>query len=177
VTRLLALPGSLRKGSFNAALARAAAGLVPADVEIEVGSIVGIPLYDADLEAEQGIPEPVRALKERIVAADGLIFATPEYNNGIPGVAKNAIDWLSRPPADIPRVFGGLPVTLIGATPGAGGTMLAQAAWLPVLRTLGAAPWFGPKLYVSGAGRAFAVDGFAAFARAMTPSRQGREAP
>jgi chromate reductase, NAD(P)H dehydrogenase (quinone) len=80
---------------------------------------------------------------------------TPEYNNGIPGVFKNAIDWMSRPPRDIGRVFGGRPVGLIGASPGGFGTILAQNAWLPVLRTLGTDPWFGMKLMVSRAGSAF----------------------
>jgi len=70
-------------------------------------------------------------------------------------VLKNAIDWLSRPPADIPRVFGNRPVAVMGATPGRGGTVLAQTAWLPVLRTLGTRPWFGPRLQVGGANRVF----------------------
>jgi NAD(P)H-dependent FMN reductase len=76
---------------------------------------------------------------------------TPEYNNSIPGVFKNAIDWLSRPGADIPRVFGNRPVAVMGATPGRGGTILAQTAWLPILRTLGTRPWFGPRLAISSA--------------------------
>jgi NAD(P)H-dependent FMN reductase len=80
---------------------------------------------------------------------------TPEYNNGIPGVFKNAIDWLSRPPADIPRVFGSRPVAVTGASPGGLGTVLAQNAWLPVLRTLGTQPWFGGRLLVSRAGSVF----------------------
>jgi NAD(P)H-dependent FMN reductase len=87
------------------------------------------------------------------------LLVTPEYNNSIPGVFKNAIDWLSRPPADIPRVFGGKPVAVIGATPGRGGTLMAQSAWLPVLRTLGTAPWFGSRLLVSGASKVFGDDG------------------
>jgi chromate reductase, NAD(P)H dehydrogenase (quinone) len=66
-----------------------------------------------------------------------LLLATPEYNNSMPGVFKNAIDWLSRPPSDIPRIFGSRPVTVIGGSPGGFGTVLAQNAWLPVLRTLG----------------------------------------
>jgi NAD(P)H-dependent FMN reductase len=70
-------------------------------------------------------------------------------------VLKNTIDWLSRPPADIERVFGNRPVGLIGATPGMGGTRLAQSAWLPVLRTLGTRPWFGRQLYVTGAHKLF----------------------
>lgn len=155
MTTLLALPGSLRQASFNAALARAAARLAPDGVTVEVASIRGIPLYDGDLEAGEGIPPPVQALKDRIAAADGLLLFTPEYNNSIPGVFKNAIDWLSRPPADIPRVFGGKPVAVLGATPGGFGTILAQNAWLPVLRTLGTRPWFGQKLYVAGANKAF----------------------
>lgn len=93
---------------------------------------------DEIAEALEWQPEPVKALKEAIVAADGLLLATPEYNNSIPGVFKNAIDWLSRPPADIKRVFGGMPVALTGASPGGFGTILSQNAWLPVFRTLGA---------------------------------------
>jgi chromate reductase, NAD(P)H dehydrogenase (quinone) len=77
------------------------------------------------VEAAEGIPEPVTALKDVIAAADGLLLVTPEYNNSIPGVFKNAIDWLSRPPADIQRVFGGKPVALTGASPGGFGTILS----------------------------------------------------
>jgi chromate reductase len=156
---VIGLSGSLRRGSFNASLLHSAAGLAPAGLSIEIGSIRDIPLYDGDLEAAHGLPEPVRALKERIVAADGLLLVTPEYNNSIPGVFKNAIDWLSRPPADIPRVFGGKPVALMGATPGRGGTTLAHAAWLPVLRNLGTEAWFGPRVYVSNAATMFDAEG------------------
>ncbi len=152
---ILGLAGSLRAGSYNLALLHAAAALAPEGVTLEVATLHGIPLYDGDAEAASGIPPAVDALKARIVAADGLLLATPEYNSGIPGVFKNAIDWLSRPPKDMGRVFGERPVGLIGATPGRGGTRLAQAAWLPVLRTLGCRPWFGGALYVGGAGQAF----------------------
>jgi NAD(P)H-dependent FMN reductase len=72
---------------------------------------------------------------------------------------KNAIDWFSRPAKDIPRVFGGKPVALMGATPGHGGTILSQAAWLPVLRALGTLVWSGPRVYVSGAAKVFDADG------------------
>jgi NAD(P)H-dependent FMN reductase len=156
---IIGLSGSVRRGSFNAALLRASVDLAPATVTIETASIAGIPLYDGDAEAQSGVPEPVRALKERIAAADALLLVTPEYNNSIPGVFKNAIDWLSRPAADIPRVFGGRPVALMGATPGRGGTTLSQAAWLPVLRVLGMRPWFGRTLYVANAGSVFDKDG------------------
>jgi chromate reductase, NAD(P)H dehydrogenase (quinone) len=103
------------------------------------------------VEAAEGIPAPVAALKDQIAAADGLLLATPEYNNSLPGVLKNAVDWLSRPTADIGRVFVGRPVAVIGASPGGFGTILSQNAWLPVLRTLGTAPWFGGRLLVSRA--------------------------
>ncbi len=156
---IIGLSGSLRRGSFNTLLLRAAIEVQPAGTTIEIGSIRGIPLYDADVEAAEGIPAVVQELKARITAADGLLISTPEYNNSIPGVLKNAVDWLSRPDADIPRVFGGLPVAIIGATPGAGGTILSQAAWLPVLRRLGTAPWFGGRLIVSTAGKVFDEEG------------------
>lgn len=159
MTTLLGISGSLRRGSFNSSLLRAAADLVPQGASIEVASIRDIPLYDGDLEAESGIPEAVRALKERIAATDGLLLVTPEYNNSIPGVFKNAIDWLSRPPADIPRIFKDRPVALMGATLGQGGTGMAQAAWLPVLRMLGTRAWFGPRLMVSGASKVFDAEG------------------
>jgi chromate reductase len=162
-------------------LLRAAAALAPVGTTIEIASIAGIPLYDGDVEAEQGVPPAAQDLKNRIADAAGLLIVTPEYNNSIPGVMKNAIDWLTRPPADIPRVFRGRAVAIIGATPGPGGTNLAQAAWLPVLRTLGTMPWFGGRLMVSNAAKVFDdqgrlvdeaikgrlqtfVNGFAAFA-------------
>lgn len=78
-----------------------------------VETLHGIPLYDADLEASEGLPPRVTELKEAVASADGLLLATPEYNNSIPGVFKNGIDWLSRPANDIARVFGGKPVALL----------------------------------------------------------------
>jgi len=152
---VLGLSGSLRAASYNTALLRVAAGLMPDDSTLEIATLHGIPLYDGDVEVRDGIPPAVQALKDRIVAADALLLATPEYNNGVPGVLKNGIDWLSRPPSDIARIFGGRPVAVLGASSGGFGTILAQAAWLPVLRTLGTRPWFGGRLMVTRAGQVF----------------------
>jgi len=151
----LGISGSLREKSLNTALLRAAATLMPGNAVLDIATIRGIPLYDGDLEAGEGIPPIVQRLKEKIAAADGLLLVTPEYNNAMPGVFKNAIDWLSRPAADIPKVFGNRPVAVIGASPGGFGTILAQNDWLPVLRTLGTRPWFGGRLMVSRAPKAF----------------------
>ena len=155
MTRLLGISGSLRKGSFNTALLRAATEMLPAETTLDVRTLHGVPLYDGDLELSGGIPPAVSVLKEAFAAADGVVLATPEYNNSIPGVFKNGIDWLSRPPADAARLFAGKPVALIGASPGGFGTILAQNAWLGVLRTLGTRPWFGGRLMASRAGSLF----------------------
>jgi chromate reductase, NAD(P)H dehydrogenase (quinone) len=154
MVNLLGISGSLRRASYNSALLRAATRLMPADAQLAVASIRDIPLYDGDLEA-QGVPPAVVQLKDAVVAAAGVLLVTPEYNNSIPGVFKNAIDWLSRPNADIRRVFTGRPFAVIGASPGGFGTTLSQAAWLPVLRTLGAQLWAGGRLQISRAGSVF----------------------
>jgi chromate reductase, NAD(P)H dehydrogenase (quinone) len=158
MTTIIGISGSLRAGSYNAALLRAAARMTEG-ATFEIGSIRGIPLYDGDVEAAAGIPSAVAELKARISAADGVLLATPEYNNGIPGVFKNAIDWLSRPASDIKDVFGDRPVAVVGASPGGFGTILSQNAWLPVLRTLGMRPWFGGRLMVSRAHTLFDAAG------------------
>ena len=153
--RIVGISGSLRKASYNTALLRAATEECPPGATIEIESIRGIPLYDGDVEASNGIPARAAEIKERIATADGLLLVTPEYNNSIPGVFKNAIDWMTRPSADIPRVFGGRPVALMGASPGRFGTVVSQTAWQPVFRTIGMRPWYGELLYVGGAGKVF----------------------
>lgn len=155
MTRIIGISGSLRAGSYNTALLRTAAGLMPPGATLEIASIHGIPLYDGDVELNEGIPAAVELLKSQIAASDGLLIVTPEYNNSMPGVLKNAIDWLTRPATDIKKVFGDRPIAVIGASPGGFGTILAQEAWLPVLRTLGTRPWFGGRLMVSRAGAVF----------------------
>jgi len=156
---ILGIAGSVRARSYNASLLRAIVELAPDDCRVEIASIAGIPLYDGDLEESEGVPPVAAALKDRIAAADGLLLVTPEYNNSIPGTFKNAIDWLTRPSSDIPRVFGGRAIALAGATPGPGGTRLSQTAWLTVLRVLGTRPFFGRGLFVSDAAKVFDAEG------------------
>ena len=153
MTLILGLSGSLRSASFNTALLRAAVDLVPEGVTIEAETLAGVPLYDGDLEAREGLPARVRHLQARLAAADGLLLVTPEYNNGIPGVFKNAIDWMSR--GEGLALFAGKPVAVIGASPGPFGTILSQNHWLPVLRTLRTRPWLEGRLMVSRAGGVF----------------------
>lgn len=113
--KLVTLLGSLRKASYNAAVARALPALAPVGVEVlALPSIRDIPLYDADLQAE-GFPPAVLALAEQIRAADGVVIVTPEYNYSLPGVLKNAIDWLSRLPA---QPLAGKPVAIQTASMG-----------------------------------------------------------
>jgi len=159
MTQILAISGSLRKASYNTGLMRAAEALDLEGTNVTGTTLHGIPLYDADLEEHEGIPAAVTALKDAMRKADGVLLVTPEYNNGIPGVFKNAIDWASRPPADSAAVFGGKPVAIIGASPGGFGTILSQNHWLPVIRTLGMKPWFGGRLMVSRAGSLYDADG------------------
>jgi NAD(P)H-dependent FMN reductase len=156
---LIRISGSLRRGSYNPALLRAAAAMMPAGSELRMESIAEIPLYNGDDEATTGVPAAAARLKDAIAAADGLLLVTPEYNNSLPGVTKNAIDWLTRPPGDVPRIFRGKPVAIAGASPGAFGTVLSQNAWLPVFRTLGADLWSGGRLLVSRAGSVIDANG------------------
>lgn len=155
---LIGISGSLRAGSFNSALLRAAAGMMPAGSQLIIEPISGIPLYNGDIENE-GIPGAVAHLKDAVAAADGLVLATPEYNNSVPGVAKNAIDWMSRPPADSGRVFSSKPVAVLGASPGNFGTVLSQSAWLPVFRILGADFWSGTRFALPRANNVIGANG------------------
>lgn len=122
--KILGFAGSLRKGSYNKALLRSAKELAPDDMAIEFFDLDGIPLYNADIEAD-GVPGRVMEFKQAIRNADGLLIATPEYNHGVPGVTKNAIDWASRPPGNAP--LNEKPVGILGASPGITGTARGQS--------------------------------------------------
>ena len=130
MARLVGISGSLRRSSLNTALLRSAEELVPEGTTLVVASLVDIPLYNGDLDVDGG-PPPVQELKRQIGEADGLVFATPEYNYGIPGVLKNAIDWASRPA--FKSVLAAKPVAVVGAAPGVIGTARAQAQLRQVL--------------------------------------------
>lgn len=119
---VLAISGSLRKGSYNTAALHAAQELAPAGMKIEVADISDIPLYNADVQT-QGFPKPVQELAARIRAADALLFGCPEYNYSVSGVLKNTIDWISRIEK---QPFSGKPAAIVGASQGPIGTARAQ---------------------------------------------------
>ena len=154
--RVLGIAGSLRKESYNRALLKAAIELAPAELEIQPFERLGeIPLFDADLEARE-TPPAVEALKAAMREADGILIATPEYNHSIPGVLKNAIDWASRPAGR--AAYDGKPVGIMGATPGRGATIRAQAA---LRQSLGADAYLlgKPEMVIAQAGERFDTAG------------------
>lgn len=154
--RILCLPGSLRSGSWNRRLLQAAATCVPSTAHVEVYPALGsVPLFDEDLEsAHPEGPAGVRALRAAVMAADGLVIATPEYNHALPGVLKNALDWLSRDGSGR-DALSDLPVGVLGASSGPWGTRLAQASLRQVLHTCGALVMPSPTLFVANAAQRF----------------------
>ncbi len=149
---ILGIPGSLRAGSYNRALLRAASEVMPSGVILDVFALNDIPSYNADVQA-QGDPEPVLELKRHLTEADAVLIATPEYNYSIPGVLKNAIDWASRPPKIC--AFRKKPVGIIGASSGESGTIRGQLAIRQVFVFLDAYVMAQPELRVTNAGRRF----------------------
>lgn len=134
--KVLAISGSLRAGSYNTALARAAREVAPAGVDVELyDGLAALPPYDADSDGDDE-PAAVRELRQRIGAADAVLFVTPEYNGSIPGVLKNAVDWASRPHRD--AALSSKTVAVAGATPGQYGAMWAQQDLRRVLGIAGA---------------------------------------
>ena len=151
------IAGSLRRASYNRALLRAAAELAPPDLEIVPFEGLGdVPPFNADLEAE-GDPWAVQALKKAIREADALLIATPEYNHGVPGVLKNAIDWASRPPQG--SVLNGKPTAIFGASPGATGTARAQGQLRQAFVFTNTPALLQPEILVYRAGEKFDAEG------------------
>jgi chromate reductase len=156
VLRILGISGSLRQGSHNTNLLRAAAELLPPGVELRpLDGLRELPPYDPDFDVEPADPAVAR-LRAEIDAADGVVIATPEYNGSIPGVLKNALDWASRPFPN--SVLRGKPVAVIGASTGLFGAVWAQAEVRKVLGVIGA-DVIDLELPVAQAESAFADDG------------------
>ena len=150
--RILALSGSVRVGSSNLGLLRAAREFAPPDVDVTIAELADLPLYNQDLEAT-GDPAPVQRLKAQARAADAVLIATPEHNGIIPAVLANALEWLSRPPRQ--SALRSKPLAIMGASPGRGGTARAQLVLRQVLEHLGSA----------------VLDGGLALRSAQSPSR------
>lgn len=158
--RILCLPGSLRRASWNRRLLQAAVAHAPPGITAVVyEELAAVPLFDEDLEqAEPDGPAGVRALRRAIAAADGVVIATPEYNHALPGVLKNALDWLSRESPE-GEVLADRPVGVLGASSGPWGTRLAQASLRQVLHTCGALVMPAPTLFVAHAAQRFDAQG------------------
>ncbi|MCB9669651.1 MAG: NAD(P)H-dependent oxidoreductase [Alphaproteobacteria bacterium] len=154
--KVVAVCGSLRRASLNRRLLVALAARAPEGVQVDIAELRGIPVYDGDLEDAEGLPDAVVA-QDRIASADALLIGSPEYNGGVPGPLKNALDWCSRG-GRAEEVFAGRPTGLCGATPGPWGTRMAQQAWLLTFRQLGV-ELYGGQLYVPRAHTVLAEDG------------------
>jgi len=163
--RILGISGSLRRSSFNTGLLRYAASVLPAGHTLEVADLHGLPLFDEDLEA-QGAPPAVQAFRDAIDTADALLFASTEYNYGMSGVLKNAVDWASRPyPAAMPHdavappagaiytippcPLTGKPAAMMGASAGLGGTIRAQLQLRQALQINSGLPLPQPEVFVT----------------------------
>ncbi|MDB5954228.1 MAG: NADPH-dependent reductase family protein [Ramlibacter sp.] len=153
--KILGISGSLRQGSYNSMALRAAQKLAPAGVTLDIADIGSIPLYNDDVRAA-GEPAAVTALKAQVRAADAVLIATPEYNFSIPGVLKNTLDWLSRPPEP---PFDGKVVALMGASPGPVGTARVQYDLRKVLVFMNAFTVNRPEVFISFAPTKFNAQG------------------
>lgn len=154
--KVIGITGSLRRNSWNRKLLRIALGILRSKgVEVEEVSLEGIPLYNADMEGAQGYPPVVAAFRNAIRAADAVVIASPEYNNSVPGVLKNAIDWASRPP----NVFYGKPVFVMGASPGRSGAARMHMHLSYILESMGAWVLPQPRVLLSEVARVISEDG------------------
>lgn len=154
---IVGIAGSLRTGSYNRMLLRAAIARAPGGMRLEEASIAEVPLYNADLDTDELRPGPVRALREQVASADGLLIASPEYNHSVPGVMQNTIDWLSRPGFRSP--LAGKPVGIMGAARGVVGTSRAQQVLKLTLMSTLAHVMPDRGVAVGGATDKFAEDG------------------
>jgi chromate reductase len=156
--QVVAIAGSLRRDSLNRRLVEAAAACAPDGIEVRVYRGLGeLPPFNQDLETGAFAAGPVRELCEQVAAAQGLLIATPEYNHSVPGVLKNAIDWLSRPSSG--EVLVGKPVAVVGASAGRWGTRLAQAAMRQALFATESLLVTGPALYLAQTDASFDSSG------------------
>lgn len=148
---VLGISGSLRRGSFNTELIRVAAEEAPPNVTVALADISDLPIYNADLERESGFPKPVEQLRDEMARADGLLFATPEYNYSVPAALKNAIDWASRRPSPIDHK----PAAILGAG-GRSGTARAQRHLRDILEHNELQVVTEPEVLLAGARSLFA---------------------
>ncbi|MFT0532851.1 NADPH-dependent FMN reductase [Castellaniella hirudinis] len=153
--RVLAIGGSLRQGSYNHLLLQQAQRQAPQGMHIEIADLSDVPLYNGDIQA-QGFPASVQRIAEQAAQADAFLIATPEYNYSIPGVLKNAIDWLSRVPS---APFQGKPIAIASASMGGLGGARAQYHLRQVLIYLDVHPLNKPELFVSAAHEKFDANG------------------
>jgi chromate reductase len=153
--KILGISGSLRKASWNTAALRAVATMLPERVTLDIASIDNLPLMNQDLEQNGKYPEPVEQFRAAVLAADALLFATPEYNASIPAPLKNAIDWGSRPA----NVFVGKPAAIIGVSGGLLGTARAQYPLRQTLGVLSVQLLGQPEVFIGGGGGKFDADG------------------
>ena len=153
--KILAIAGSLRRGSLNRALLGAFSEVEPKHVAVEIADISDIPLYNEDVQAE-GFPEPVLRLADKIRSSNGVLIATPEYNYSIPGVLKNPIDWLSRLEE---QPFDGKPIAIMGASKGALGTARSQYHLRQIFVFLNGPVMNRPEVFVGSAHKKFTEQG------------------
>jgi len=156
VFNVVGFAGSLRRGSYNRALLRAATELAPSTLHIVIQELDGIPLYNGDIE-DAGVPPGVEQLRDAIRKADGLLIATPEYNHGVPGVLKNTIDWLSRPPRD--SALNGKVAAVMGASPGMTGTARGQSQLRQAFVFTNTYALLQPEVLIGRAHEKFDADG------------------
>lgn len=152
--KLIGLCGSLRAASYNRALLRAAQGMLPEGVTLEIAEIGDLPIYDQDL-FDRGMPPAVQRMRAQVAAADGLYIASPENNFSIPAVLKNAIDWGSRAPD---QVFADKPAAIVSASPGMLGGARMQYDLRKVLGAVGALVMPQPEVFVGAATGKFGPD-------------------